>query len=190
MSLRTSKQATVKDKGTKPPVVSEGDLTPETIKEFEHACLDFFDNKEVKPEDQVRRVLVSFKDHRLRNWISANREQLHKLSFSDFLTELKSKYLPHDWESKLHIRILSASFDATKQSWHLEAKLDPALSLLYFEKEINEELDFNRWLDHIHIQDKMRHHTEKRQHEIADEVVCLSKKPLLSSNRYNSNTSS
>ncbi|KAG6884130.1 hypothetical protein C0992_006940 [Termitomyces sp. T32_za158] len=67
MSLRVSKRATVEDKSTKLPVVTEGDLTPEVIKDFEHACLDFFDNKDIKPEDQVKRMLVSFKDHCLHD---------------------------------------------------------------------------------------------------------------------------
>ncbi|KAG6875896.1 hypothetical protein C0992_001883 [Termitomyces sp. T32_za158] len=196
MSLRVPKRATVEDKGTKPPVVSEGDLSPEVIKEFEHACLDFFDNKDIKSEDQVKRVLVSFKDHRLRDWIPANREQLHKLSFSEFLSELKSKYLPHDWESKLRIRVLSASFDPVKQMWwDFASYIQKVNSLLFGTDSYYKPEDLRRHLeakldplDRIRVQDETRRHAEKRQREIADEVVRLSKKPLLSSNKVNTNT--
>lgn len=82
------KQATVEDRYTKPPVLTEGDLTPEVAKDYETACRDFFDTKEIEEGDQVRRLLVGIKDHWMRDWILGQHDVVVKLSFSEFMTEI------------------------------------------------------------------------------------------------------
>lgn len=62
--------AVCKDKHSKPPVVTEGDLTPEVLQNFVDYMMDFFRNKDVAEGDQVRRVYTAFKDHCICNWIS------------------------------------------------------------------------------------------------------------------------
>ena len=61
------KQATVEDRYTKPPILTEGDLMPEVAKDYETACLDFFNTKEIEEDDQVHRLLVGIKDHHMRD---------------------------------------------------------------------------------------------------------------------------
>lgn len=64
-----SKQAMVKNHYTKPPILTEGNLSLETARDYETACHNFFDTKEIDEEDQVHCVLVEIKDHCMCNWI-------------------------------------------------------------------------------------------------------------------------
>ncbi|KAG6814924.1 hypothetical protein H0H92_003679, partial [Tricholoma furcatifolium] len=63
----------------------------------------------------------------------------------------------------------------------LEAKLDPPLRQKYIEKKLRDVLDLNKWLDTVRIEDDARHLAEKRQREIADEVMRAAKRPLTNS---------
>jgi hypothetical protein len=54
---------------SKPPVLHPSEITPQILREFEDACLGYFDSKEIKPEVQVRRVLAGLKDPRVGDWV-------------------------------------------------------------------------------------------------------------------------
>lgn len=212
------KQATVEDRYTKPPILTEGDLSPETAKDYETACRDFFDTKEIEEEDQVRRILVGIKDHRMRDWVSGQRDRIVQLLFDAFMKEIRLKYLPHDWEPKVRIRILSANFNQRKQTFwdfasyiqkqnslllstpshfeldklrtQIEAKLDSALSVIYFERKLDATTDFHVWLNSIRLIDETHCQSEKRAREIVDEVYHQAKRPLTTVNKSNTLNSS
>lgn len=208
--------AVCEEKHSKPPVVTEGDLTPEVLQNFVDYSMDFFQNKDVAEADQVRRVYTAFKDHRIRDWIAAERGRILGLSFEEFVMEIKEKYLAPDWEEELRIRIYAAIFDPAKKTfWNfacqlqklnsllvgtgsyldndsmrtqLEVKMDPSLRQLYKSEKLSSEKDFQKWLESIRLIDNTRHFSEKRQREIADEAVRAAKKPLLSSSKHNASS--
>ena len=112
-----SKQAMVEDCYTKPPVLTEGDLTPKVTKDYKMACHNFFNTKGIEEADQVCHLLVGIKDYHMHDWISSQHDHIVQLSFTDFMKEIHSKYLPPDWELKVRICILSANFNHKKQTF-------------------------------------------------------------------------
>ena len=79
------------------------------IMEFEQACLDYFMNAKggVTDDMQVIRILPSFQDQLVRDWISADRARLSKLDFKTFINELHTTFLPRNWEDRLRAQILT-----------------------------------------------------------------------------------
>ena len=90
------------------PIITAGVPTPAVLLEFEDACEDFFSNAKggVTDELKVTRILPSFKDPIIRGWISSDRAHLSKLSFKTFMENLRTKFLPKDWEDELLSKIL------------------------------------------------------------------------------------
>lgn len=82
------KQATVKDCYTKLLILTEGNLSSETAKNYKTACCNFFDTKEIDEEDHVCCVLVGIKDHCMHDWISGQHNHIVKLLFEDFMKEI------------------------------------------------------------------------------------------------------
>jgi reverse transcriptase-like protein/integrase-like protein/chromodomain-containing protein len=92
-----------------PPVLTSGELSPRVVMEFEQSCLDYFANAKggVTDELQVIRILPSFQDQLVRDWIAADRPRLSKLSFKEFIDELRKAFLPRNWEDRLRAQILT-----------------------------------------------------------------------------------
>jgi hypothetical protein len=73
---------------SKPPILHAGDITPGVMREFSDGCVGYFDNKDVEPEKQVRKVISGFHDTHIKDWISSEHERLLELSFERFMTEV------------------------------------------------------------------------------------------------------
>ncbi|KAG6806510.1 hypothetical protein H0H92_011067, partial [Tricholoma furcatifolium] len=225
MSPTNTGFAKCEDHRGKAPTVSEGDLTPEVIKQFVDYSTDFFVAKSIFDSEgppvvrqQVRNVYTAFKDDRVRDWIATDRDKHLAMTFDEFVVALRTNFLPVDWEDTLRIRIMSAIFDPTRETFwvfanrlqklnsllretpshfkpaalreQLEAKMDAPLRQKYIEKKLRDVLDFNKWLDAVRIEDDARHLAEKRQREIADEVMRATKRPLTNSSHANTTSSS
>jgi hypothetical protein len=91
---------------SKIPVLLKGDLTPTVMREYEQACLGYFDTRDVKPNKQVRKILAGFRDTRIQDWIAIHCDCFLTLSFKDFMTEFRKGYLPEDWEAITRIKLL------------------------------------------------------------------------------------
>jgi len=65
--------ATVEPTSAKAPILTEGDISPVVMMDFENAALDFFVSKLVPAEKQVTMIIPRIKDLRIRDWISAER---------------------------------------------------------------------------------------------------------------------
>lgn len=109
--------AVCKEKISKPPIVTKGNLTPEVVQNFVDYSMDFFQHKEVVEADQVWQVYTAFKDHHIWDWISAKHDHVLKLFFEEFVAEIKEKYLAADWKEEMRICIYSATFDPTKKTF-------------------------------------------------------------------------
>ena len=87
--LMASLTATVEHPVTKHcPIVTGGDLTPQTVLILENVFNEFFIAKNVSKEDEVKLILGAFKDVHVRDWIATDRVRLLGLKFEEFMAEL------------------------------------------------------------------------------------------------------
>ena len=103
-----------------PPILSEGELTPKALMTFEEDCNSYFLNAKggVTPEQKVLRILNSFRDTHVRNWITTDRAALIELSFEDFMLCLRAEFLPPNWEDKVRSRILGSKMSRNDRFIH------------------------------------------------------------------------
>jgi len=94
------------DSPSKVPLLLPGNVTPGVMRAYEHACLGYFDTKDIAVDKQVRKVLPGLRDNRIMDWVTVHRERLIKLTFPKFMEEFKVAYLPKDWEDITHIELL------------------------------------------------------------------------------------
>jgi len=109
--------ATVEPTSAKAPVLTEGDITPTVMMDFENVVLDFFISKSVPSEKQVTMIIPGIKDLRIRNWISAEHAHLVDLPFVDFMKEMRANYLHQDWEDQIWNQILTSTLTSSKTSF-------------------------------------------------------------------------
>jgi len=103
-----SKFASVdQDAPSKAPMLLPGNMTPRIMREFEDACLGYFENKEIALDKQVRKILAGLKDDCFREWLSVDQAHIHNLMFTEFMGEFRVGYLPKDWEQDAHAEVLS-----------------------------------------------------------------------------------
>ena len=185
---------------TQPPVLTAGKITPKAIMLFQQNCLDYFANAKggVPNELKVPRILSSFRDVEVLDWIASDRDRLSKIEFSDFMQELRRNFLPRDWEETIRTEILSSKLTQNKgfQDWArgiivnncvlrgtdshfsndslrntLEANMGTDLRILAKETKANEVKPFKEWLELMETVDAKRRNDAKRQREYADEAV-------------------
>jgi hypothetical protein len=128
--MPSSNLATVDwDAPTKVPILNAGDITPDVMREYEDDCINFFDAKEIPADKQVRKILAGIKDHRIKDWISVEREALLALSFEDFMSEFRTNYLEEDWESTTRRQLLAMT-QGNQSFWTFAVALQAKNSLL------------------------------------------------------------
>ena len=95
VAMNSSKTATVEqDVPSKVPVLTPGDISPATMCEYKHACIGYFENKDIVPDKQVRKILSGIKDDRIKEWLSVDRAHIQTLSFEEFMVEFCASFLP------------------------------------------------------------------------------------------------
>ena len=199
---------------TRPPQLSNGEITPKSAKDFENHCLNYFVNAKGGIEDELKvsRILGCFENDLVNDWISVNRERFTTLSFPDFMTEFRARWLPHDWEQSVRSKILSARLYPKKQKFEewasyiqslnvslrgtpshldedrirlqLEAGLDEELQTAARDAKAHDELSLHPWISKIKDLDNRRIVQRKRVAEQVEEAMKANKKPFTSSSRY------
>jgi hypothetical protein len=76
---------------SQPPLLSAGSITISNLRKFDYGCKRFFMYKEIPAEDQVGRIIYSFKSEFMQSWIEADSANLIGLSFADFMLKIKHK---------------------------------------------------------------------------------------------------
>jgi hypothetical protein len=99
------------------------------MREFQNGCLDYFDNKEVGKEKQVRKILPSLKDPRICDWVNTDCACIQALTFDDFMTKFHAAYLDEDWEEKTR-RVLLGVTQGTVSFWDYTFAVQSTNSLL------------------------------------------------------------
>ena len=72
---------------SKVPILTAGDISPAVMRQFEHACKNYFIHKKVIADDQVSLIIGGILDDHVTDWIIAERERLIALSFDAFMME-------------------------------------------------------------------------------------------------------
>ncbi|EIW74139.1 hypothetical protein CONPUDRAFT_160389, partial [Coniophora puteana RWD-64-598 SS2] len=84
-----TKASVVQAAPTKPPVLTAGDLTPETVQDLEDALDRFYHMKDVADARHISYAMYAFQDRQISDWITTNRVTLKELSVVDFFTKLR-----------------------------------------------------------------------------------------------------
>ena len=107
---------------SRPPVMTDGKITPKVVCEFETHCTTYFMNAKDGVTDnlKVTKVQGCFDNALVADWASMEQERLAKLSFENFMKEFQERWLPYNWEQMIHIQMLGTHLDPAKhwfESW-------------------------------------------------------------------------
>ena len=88
-------------------VLTSGDVSPTTMCQFEHTCLNYFIHKKIIVDDQVSLIMGNILDDRVGDWIVSNHTHILCLSFNTFMIKFCINYLAEDWEEDTLCELLS-----------------------------------------------------------------------------------
>lgn len=95
-------------------ILTTGDMS---LVDLVNAHNEYFIAKDINNKDKVKKILGRFKDVHIRDWIASDRERLLALDYKAFMTELRTNYLPADWEDNVHTEILGMKMDKNVKFW-------------------------------------------------------------------------
>jgi len=191
--------ATVEPTSVKAPVLTEGDISPTVMMDFENTTLDFFVSKSVPADKQVTMIIPGIKDLHIRDWISTDCACLVELPFSDFMKEMQVNYLHQDWEDQIRNQILTSTLLSSKVSFwnwsqqllklncllhgtpsvfdhatlhnHLEAHLNEELRACLKHNEAHKDKVLKTWINSICLIDEAHAVETKRHCELIEETL-------------------
>jgi hypothetical protein len=199
--MRTHKAEVSQPIPSQPPIMTEGKVTPEVVSDFEHHARIFFLHVKGKlsETDQVIRILGSFHDPLIRDWVATNGDTLSEQTFDDFMESFREQWLPDNWEETVHTNIISSRLDPAKEKFEtwvtrirkmnvtlrgtsshfsittlrkqLEACLDPPLILLAKAAKVNEDKILTSWINKIQGLDRKRQQDRKQRFEEMSEFM-------------------
>jgi len=202
---------------TRRPRLSDGEILPKAVRNFENHCQNYFINVKggVADDEKVARILSCFENYLVNDWIAGDRDRLITLTFEQFMSEFRTRWLPFDWERDLCIQVLSARFDPKKirfEAWanqvqtlnvylrgtpshldehrmrlQLEANIDEELRSLVREAKANQITELHIWVAEVKDLDDYRHDRRKHMREAFDDMIRARKGQFSNSSR-NTNT--
>ncbi|TDL24465.1 hypothetical protein BD410DRAFT_852903 [Rickenella mellea] len=142
------------------PVVHPGNLTASVLHSFENRCTNFFEIKDVPADKRVKMILPAFTDPLVCGWINVNRAKLQALTFENFMTQLRSKYLPDNWKSVERRRLIVQSinlllsgtdshFSEEKLRQVIENGMTDKLAARCTTEKVDRVKDFDKWLSEV-----------------------------------------
>ncbi|KAF7759859.1 hypothetical protein Agabi119p4_11554 [Agaricus bisporus var. burnettii] len=99
------------------PTITRGILTPTILDDWQVLCQRIFSNRQVPAGDQVRRVLRSFNDLRLRNYVSEHYTYLETITFDEFMVLIRDEFLPLGWDDDILSKILQLQGPRPFDQW-------------------------------------------------------------------------
>jgi len=174
---------------SKVPVLMVGDISPATMCQFEHACMNYFVHKKVITDNQVSLIIGGILDDCVGDWIVSDRARLIGISFEAFMIEFRTNYLAEDWEDSLHELLLMTQGSGTfwdyaitlqsknsllrgttshllddKLRHQLGAGMKVRLSKKVSAEKLNKITDFRKWLNEVkRCDDALR--TDREEYE-------------------------
>ena len=175
------------------PILTTGDVSPKALVDLVDAHNEYFIAKDIDDKDKVKKILGGFKDMHIHDWIASDRERLLTLDYSAFMAELRTNYLPADWEDNVPTEILSMKMDKNAKFWdwcqamralnivlrgtpshlsdtalrnHLKANLEPSLRLYCVHEKLGKVTVLKDWIAAVKEADEKLKDDRKRSREI------------------------
>lgn len=125
---------------SQPPLLSASSITVSNLCKFKYACKRFFTYKEIPTEEAVGQIIYSFKSEFMQSWIKSDSDCLIKLTFAEFMLEVKQKWLLTDWEDELIQELIAPQGDRKFYPWSVSVhkannKLESADLLQHIPRE-------------------------------------------------------
>jgi hypothetical protein len=192
---------------TRPPAVSDGKITPETICDLMYHAKIYFANAKGGLDEKLRttHILSCFQGSVVHDWAAANFDTLAALDFPDFINAFRKRFLPKDWENTVKEHILGARLDPTKErfeTWahrlqklnvtlrgtasHLDdtqlqaqlaAGLDSDLRLMATYDKANDITELVPWMHELHTIDFRCQTDKKWRMEEMESLLRANKRP-------------
>ena len=178
--------------------MTDGEISPKVIREFEVRCAVYFMNVKggVTDDQKVKKLLGSFKNTLVNDWMSTECDRLIQLPFSDFMEEFRERWLPANWEQTVLTQMLGKHLDPAKstfEAWaaqilshnvslrgtkshmtdkalrrQLEIMLDEELRTLACEANVAEIVTLKDWMAKVKELDNRRQIDLKRMAQFFD----------------------
>jgi hypothetical protein len=129
-SNRTPTASVEQSAPSKVLILTSGDISPTVMRQFEHACMNYFIHKKVVPDDQVSWIISRLMDNRVTDWIGSDRKHIVSLPFTAFMVEFCLNYLAEDWEEDTFCELLSMT-QGTSSFWDYAIVIQSKNSLLW-----------------------------------------------------------
>ncbi|KAJ7126435.1 hypothetical protein C8R43DRAFT_1123225 [Mycena crocata] len=128
----TSDAATVIAVPGKQPTLTPGPLSPAILANYEHACRNYFNTKDIAAEKQVAVVIGGLQDIHIVDWLTPEEESARvvALKFKEFMAELCARFLDKDWESKARTDSLKCCMRADEMFLESHTRIVKIHSLL------------------------------------------------------------
>ena len=91
--------------------MTNGEILPKIIWEFEVRCTVYFMSVKggIADDQKVKKLLGSFKNTLVDDWMSTECDQIVQLSFSNFMDKFQEWWLPANWEQTVLTQMLGTS---------------------------------------------------------------------------------
>ena len=150
----------------------------------------------VADDQKVRKLLGSFKNTLIQDWMSTETDRLIQLSFTDFMDEFRERWLPTNWEQNVLTQMLGSHLDPARQTFEawasqilshnvslrktkshmteealrrqLEIMLDEELRTLACEANVAEIAGLREWMTKVKELDNRRQIDLKRMAQFFD----------------------
>lgn len=165
----------------KPPSLTAGEISPEVFRQWEVGCRQFFMHKEIPDNEMVKKVAWGMQEPIIQDWYLNDQDRFNKLSFAEYLKEVRDHWLPTDWEDTVRQKMLSSTqgqrpfydwaveilskntllrdtpshFKDINLKYHLESHMNPHLGAEYRDERIT-ETDLHKWIDKVKVLDNKR----------------------------------
>lgn len=100
-----------------PPKMTDGEIMPKVVREFENHCMGYFFNAKDSVADDVTKILGYFENSIVDDWTATNCEHLIKLTFKLFMKEFQEQWLPDSWEHIVCNQMLGTCLDPNRHKF-------------------------------------------------------------------------
>ncbi|KAG0708042.1 hypothetical protein DFH29DRAFT_791206, partial [Suillus ampliporus] len=193
----TSKIARVDQSSpSKPPFLTAGELTPEALRSWEMGCTQFFLHKGVKDDEMVKKVAWGMQEAVIQDWYINDRERIDKLTFAEYMAEVRDYWLPSGWSDIVRRKMLSSTqgqrpfnewaVDIQSQNtllrgttshlaednirYHLESHMNSELAADYHAENVT-ETELRKWIEKVRLLDERRMRYLVRQREAVEAAL-------------------
>ena len=170
---------TIDPTSAKAPILTQGDISPVVMMEFENTALNFFISKSVPVDKQVTMIIPGIKDLCICDWITTKCAHIVEMPFADFMTKMRLNYIPPDWEDQVCNEILTSTLTASHTSfWNWSQQLFKLNCLLHGTSSVFDEPTLHNHLE-VHMDDELKakvRHSKARKDKILKTwvaAVCL-----------------